>query len=92
MNRPIHVLIVDSSRSNTLLFTKKIKKLNKLRAEPESEWRNIRCMMTKGDVGEYFAAARIILRDIYGVAMNYFYEDLTFENELFIQILGILNE
>jgi len=49
-------------------------------------------MMTKGDVSEYFAAARIMIRDIYGVAMNYFYDEFTFESELFMQMLGILNE
>jgi len=49
-------------------------------------------MMTKADTCEYFAAARIILRDVYGVGINYFYDDLTFESQLFIEVLGILNE
>ena len=49
-------------------------------------------MMTETDVCEYFTAVRVILRDIYGVGINYFYHDLTFKSELFMQILGILNE
>jgi len=49
-------------------------------------------MMTKTDPCEYFTAARVILRDLFGVAMNYFYDDLTYENELFTSTLEVLNQ